>query len=122
MEPSIRYAVASDSAWIAFWSLGAATSLMILPMLPFTHIQLEWQFPERRAWYARLSQARMLIRHDGRGSGLSEREVNDFSLDSQILDLEAVVDHLGLERFAIFALFLLDLPLIGGSAAEFAFG
>ena len=78
---------------------------MVLPMLPFSHILSEWQFPERRAWYERLPQTRKLIRYDGRGTGLSEREVVDFSLESQLRDLEAVVDRLALDRLAIFAPF-----------------
>jgi class 3 adenylate cyclase len=36
-----------------------------------------------------------------RGSGLSQRDVSEFSLDSELLDLEAVVDRLGLETFAL---------------------
>jgi class 3 adenylate cyclase len=45
----------------------------------------------------------MLVRYDRRGSGLSERDVTGYSLDAHLLDLEAVVDRLGLERFALFA-------------------
>src|SRR4030067_709391 len=44
---------------------------------------------------------RMLVRYDGRGSGLSDREVSDYSLEAWLLDLEAVVERLGLERFAL---------------------
>jgi class 3 adenylate cyclase len=43
----------------------------------------------------------MVVRYDCRGAGLSDRDVTDFSLDAQVLDLEAVVDRLGLERFAL---------------------
>ena len=105
MEPQIRYAVAADGVRIALWTLGAGRPLLLLPMLPFSHIQIEWQVPERRAWYERLSQHGMLVRYDGRGTGLSEREIDDFSLESQLHDLRAVVNHLQLERFAMFAPF-----------------
>jgi len=40
-----------------------------------------------------------------RGHGLSDRDVADFSLDAHVTDLEAVVDRLGLERFALLAVF-----------------
>ena len=115
MQPSIQFATASDGVRIAFWTLGAGAPLAALPMLPFSHIQLEWQVPERRAWYERLAQTRTLIRYDGRGTGLSEREASDFSLDSQLRDLEAVVDRLGLDRFALFAPFF-----AGPTAISFA--
>jgi class 3 adenylate cyclase len=62
---------------------------------------MEWQIPALHRWNERLAEKRMLIRYDGRGWGLSEREVTDYSLDVLMLDLEAVVDRLSLERFAL---------------------
>src|SRR3990170_2794323 len=44
---------------------------------------------------------RNLVRYDTRGFGLSQREVTDFSIDAMLLDLEAVADRLGLEKFAL---------------------
>ena len=101
MEPRIQYAQTADGVSIAFWTLGEGRPLVWMGSLPFTHVQLEWQFPELRRWYERLAEARKLVRYDGRGSGLSDREVADYSLDAHMLDLEAVVDRLGLERFAL---------------------
>jgi class 3 adenylate cyclase len=51
--------------------------------------------------YERLARKRKLVRYDGRGSGLSDRDVADYSLDALMLDLEAVVDRTGLESFAL---------------------
>jgi class 3 adenylate cyclase len=67
----------------------------------FSHIQLEWQLPECRRWYERLAEKRKLVRYDLRGTGLSDRDVTDYSLEADLRDLEAVVDRLGLERFAL---------------------
>jgi len=47
----------------------------------------------------------MLVRYDVRGTGWSEREVSDYSLDALVADAEAVVDRLGLDRFDIFGAF-----------------
>jgi len=66
-----------------------------------SHVQLEWQNPDVRRWYERLAEKRKLVRYDGRGTGLSEHEVTDYSLDARVLDLEAIVDCLGLETFAL---------------------
>jgi pimeloyl-ACP methyl ester carboxylesterase len=101
MEPRIQYAQTKDGVSIAFWTLGEGTPLVTMPNVPFSHIQLEWQIPEYRRWYEREAEKRMLVRYDGRGHGLSDRDVNDYSLDAQILDVEAVVDRLGLERLAL---------------------
>jgi class 3 adenylate cyclase len=101
MEPRIQYAQTKDGVSIAYSTFGEGMPLVQMPDLPFSHIQLEWQFPEFRRWNERMAEKRKLVRYDGRGSGLSEREVTDFSLEAHLLDLEAVVDRLGLERFAL---------------------
>jgi pimeloyl-ACP methyl ester carboxylesterase len=76
--------------------------LVHMPLV-FPHIQLEWQMREVRSFYERLMEKRMLVRYDDRGLGLSQRDVTGMgSVDSKVLDLEAVVDRLGLERFALF--------------------
>ena len=47
MEPRIQYAQTADGVSIAFWTLGEDTPLVHMPLL-FSHIQLEWEFPECR--------------------------------------------------------------------------
>jgi pimeloyl-ACP methyl ester carboxylesterase len=42
-----------------------------------------------------------LVRYDERGTGLSDRDVADFSFDAFVRDLETVVDDCGLQRFAL---------------------
>src|SRR3990170_1890214 len=100
MEPRIQYAKTTDGVNIAFWTLGEGLPFVCMPAM-FSHVQLDWQYPDVRRWYERLARGRMLVRYDGRGVGLSERNVTDYSLDARILDLEAVVGRLGLERFAL---------------------
>ncbi|MEE8347575.1 MAG: adenylate/guanylate cyclase domain-containing protein [Dehalococcoidia bacterium] len=102
MEPRIQYATTKDGVSIAFWTLGEGMPLVHTPP-PFGHVQLEWQNPENRQFFERLAQSRMLVRYDGRGMGLSERDVTDFSVDTFVLDLEAVVGHLGLQSISLFA-------------------
>ncbi len=111
MEPRIQYAKTKDGVSIAFWTLGEGVPLLSMPNPPFSHIQLEWQIPEWRRYDEWLAERRMLVRYDGRGNGLSDRDVADYSLEGHVLDLEAVVGHLGLERFALMA------PLHSGPAA-----
>ena len=101
MEPRIQYAKTADGVSIAFWTLGEGVPFVNMPMLPWGHIQLGWQNPGQRRWYERLAEKRKLVRYDGRGMGLSERNPADYSVEAHMLDLEAVVDRLDIQRFAL---------------------
>ncbi|MEX2158736.1 MAG: adenylate/guanylate cyclase domain-containing protein [Dehalococcoidia bacterium] len=103
MEPQIQYAKTSDGVSIAYWSIGEGEPLVYMPNVIWSHAQLEWQFPEMRRWYEKLATRHTLVRFDMRGTGLSQRTVADYSLETLQLDLQAVVERLGLERFALFA-------------------
>lgn len=71
--------------------------------MAFSHVQLEWEIPEMRSWYERLAQSYRLVRYDGRGCGLSTRQVKDRSLHGLVRDLEAVAGEIGQQRFVLFA-------------------
>ena len=71
MNPRIQYALTADGASVAFWSLGIGPPVIQMPLMPFTHIQLEWEDPDFNAWYTALLQRFRLIRYDTRGCGLS---------------------------------------------------
>jgi len=105
MEPRIQYAKTSDGVNIAFWTLGEGMPVVEMPAGEFSHIQLEWQTSHMRGWYEGLAKKRMLVHYDGRGRGLSDRDATDYSLEAEMLDLKAVVDRLGLDRFALIGLF-----------------
>lgn len=102
MEPRIRYASTADGVRIAFWTLGQGLPVLFLAGGPWNHVEL-WQVPECRRWYERLAQKWLLVRYDVRGTGLSQREIADYSLDALVRDVEAVVDRVGMERFAVLA-------------------
>src|SRR5215216_5984408 len=104
MEPRIQYATTADGVSIAFWTLGEGVPLLYMAGGPWGHIEL-WDIPECRRWYERLAQKRMLIRYDVRGTGFSERDVSDYSLEALVLDVEAVVDRLGLDTFEMLGAF-----------------
>jgi class 3 adenylate cyclase len=101
MEPRIQYTHTADGVSIAFWTLGEGVPFVNMPVLPWSHIQLEWQNPGLRRWYERLAEKRKLVRYDGRGTGLSDRNVVDYSVDAHMLDLQAVVERLGVQTFVL---------------------
>ena len=106
MEPRIQYATTADGVSIAYWEMGDGVPFVNPPPAgPWSHIQLEWEIPEWRHWYEHLIRHLRLIRYDGRGAGLSDRDRESCSLETNLRDLEAVVDELGLERFALFGIY-----------------
>lgn len=102
MEPRIQYAKTSDGVSIAYWSMGEGLPFVHLPPgYPFTHLKAEWDIPGWLAWCQQLAAYVRLIRLDLRGCGLSDRDVADRSVEKLVVDVEAVVDALGLEQFAL---------------------
>jgi class 3 adenylate cyclase len=105
MDPRIQYARTADGVSIAYYSVGDGMPIVVMPSLPVSHVERELQIPEWRVWYERLGQDRRMIRYDSRGTGMSDRNHLERDIDSMVLDLEAVVDKLNLERFALHAIF-----------------
>jgi class 3 adenylate cyclase/pimeloyl-ACP methyl ester carboxylesterase len=103
MEPVIQYAMTSDGVSIAFSTLGEGPPVVILPVLPLSHLQVEWQMPGMREFLEQFATSNKVIRFDARGLGLSDRGESERSLEAHLRDLEAVVDKIGLDRFALFA-------------------
>ena len=105
MEPQVRYARTSDGVSIAYSVAGGgpATPSVWLPGPPFGHSQLSWGLAPWRARFEGLAVDRPFVFVDFRGMGMSDRKVDDLSLEALVSDLSAVVDHLELERFDLHA-------------------
>jgi pimeloyl-ACP methyl ester carboxylesterase/DNA-binding CsgD family transcriptional regulator len=99
--PVIRYAGSADGTRIAYAAWGHGPALVVTPSLPVSNLELEWRSSRYRSFWGALAEQRTLVRFDCRGSGLSQRQVDDFSLGALAADIEAVVDALSLERFAL---------------------
>jgi class 3 adenylate cyclase/DNA-binding CsgD family transcriptional regulator len=100
MEPRIQYARTSDGVNIAHGTWGEGMPLVNVPMVNWPWLQIMSQ-SDLAPWVERLASKVMFVTYDGRGTGLSDRDVSTFSLDTFLLDLEAVVDHLRLGTFAL---------------------
>ncbi len=101
MEPQVQYAKTSDGVSVAFSLAGSGPPLVYARTWPAVHVQLDWQQEDPGKLYKALAAKRTLITFDRRGAGLSDRGVSELTLEEFTLDLEAVVDQLGLERFAL---------------------
>jgi pimeloyl-ACP methyl ester carboxylesterase/class 3 adenylate cyclase len=103
MEPVIQYARTADGVNIACSAIGEGPPLVVLPILPLSHLQVEWQLPGMREFLEAFAANYRVVRFDARGLGLSDRGESDRSLDAYLLDLEAVLERLGIDRFAMFS-------------------
>ena len=100
--PPVQYVTTPDGFRIAYCVTGKGMPCVIVPV-GFHHIKLMSKVDAYRPWIAGLAERFMLVQYDGRGQGLSTRNLAAFSQDDRLVDLEAVVDHLKLEPAVLFA-------------------
>jgi pimeloyl-ACP methyl ester carboxylesterase/DNA-binding CsgD family transcriptional regulator len=100
---TIRFCTTPDGVRIAYAASGSGPPLVKAANW-MSHLEFDWNSPVWRHWLTALSASHTLVRYDERGLGLSDWDVDDFSLDAWVQDLETVVDALGLERFPLLGL------------------
>lgn len=100
----IHFARASDGVSIAYTTMGAGPALLLVNGW-VSHLELDTANPASARYLEGLSDGgrRRLIRFDTRGSGLSDRDVEDLSVEARARDIEAVVDAMGLDKVAVYA-------------------
>ncbi|HWC28653.1 MAG TPA: LuxR C-terminal-related transcriptional regulator [Dehalococcoidia bacterium] len=101
--PSVQYARAADGFSIAYCVIGEGRPLVLLPE-PMSDLLITWSMPARNNLYQSLAERFQLIRYDERGDGMSQRDLpSTVAATDFVLDIEAVVDRLNLERFILFS-------------------
>ena len=109
----IRFCRASDGTRLAYAIHGSGPPLVVVSCW-LSHLQHDWQSPVWRHFLDELGEIATVIRYDERGFGMSDWDVDDFSIEARVSDLEAVLDSTGFERFAL-------LGMSGGSAVAMAY-
>ena len=99
-DQQIRFCTSSDGVGIAYATIGSGPPLVKAANW-LSHLEVDGRSPVWRHWIRELSRHNTLVRYDERGCGLSDWNVEDFSLEAWVRDLEAVVDALELERFPL---------------------
>jgi DNA-binding winged helix-turn-helix (wHTH) protein/alpha-beta hydrolase superfamily lysophospholipase len=112
-KQAVTFCRTSDGVNIAVASVGCGPVLVQAARWA-THIEYDWQNLVTGPLLQRLADRFHLVRYDGRGTGLSDRDVPAISFQTMLFDLEAVVDALALERFAL-------LGISGGAATSIAY-
>jgi pimeloyl-ACP methyl ester carboxylesterase/DNA-binding CsgD family transcriptional regulator len=100
MRQVVRFA-ATPAGRVAYSVTGSGPPLLCLPGW-VSHLGLLWEDPGHRRFVGALAREHTVIRFDKLGCGLSDRVRTDFSMESELVVLAALVEHLGLKRFALF--------------------
>lgn len=100
MRQVVRFA-ATPAGRVAYSVTGSGPPLVWLVGW-VTHLGLQWEFPEHRRFVEALAREHTVIRVDKIGCGLSDRARTDFTMEFELAVLEALVEHLGITRFALF--------------------
>jgi class 3 adenylate cyclase len=101
-EPQIQFAQTSDGVNIAYYSMGEGPALVSVSSILWSHLRRQWPFQEYHRRGRGLGRGLRVIRYDSRGTGLSGRSSLDFSMEARLRDLEAVLDRVKVDRFALF--------------------
>jgi pimeloyl-ACP methyl ester carboxylesterase len=99
--PRISYARSADGVSLAFTVAGDGPAVVFVPWVPFSNLRAEWQNPILNRVFGQLAQRLVLVHYDGRGTGHSQRDVTDLSLEAMVGDLEAVIDRAGLGEVSL---------------------
>ena len=103
VDQQIRFCTTADGARIAYSAIGSGP-LLVRVLGHFTHLEKEWEWPDLRHFWERLAEHFTVVRYDGRGIGLSDQFGGDFTEETRLFDLDAVltaVDAKGTTLFGI---------------------
>lgn len=92
-----------DGTRIAYAIAGSGPPLVKVANY-MSHLEYAWDSPVWIHWLDELTREHTLIHYDERGTGLSDRDVEDLSFEAWVRDLEAVVEATGITKFPLFAM------------------
>jgi pimeloyl-ACP methyl ester carboxylesterase len=114
MRGETRYA-RSGTFHIAYQVNGRGPLDLVATPGSVSHLEHQWEEPHFARYLGRLASFSRLITFDKRGTGLSDRDAGDPTLDARMDDIRAVMDAAGSKRAA-----LLGVSEGGPMAAMFA--
>src|SRR5882757_1075632 len=96
----VQFCKTSDDVRIAYACIGEGPPVAWAAHW-LSHLSFNWESPVWRHWTEEFAKDHAFVHYDERGNGLSDWNNPEFSVDAFVRDLEAVVDALGLDRFAL---------------------
>ncbi|MEO5717377.1 MAG: adenylate/guanylate cyclase domain-containing protein [Chthoniobacterales bacterium] len=94
--PKTKYARSGDVC-IAYQITGEGPFDVVWAPGTMSHLDLDWEIPQRALFFERFSKFCRLIRFDKRGTGLSDRPVHMATLEERTDDIRAVMDDIGIK-------------------------
>ena len=99
MEQQIRFCTSADGTQLAYAAYCDGDALPVVRVSSWIVTEeLNWDDLGFREITEGLAPGGCLYSYDRRGIGASQRNVEDVSLEAQVEDLAAIVDHAGLDR------------------------
>jgi pimeloyl-ACP methyl ester carboxylesterase/DNA-binding SARP family transcriptional activator len=96
----VQFCRTTDGVRIAYAKIGNGPPLVWAAHW-LSHLSFSWESPLWGHWTEEFAKDYCFVHYDERGNGLSDWDSPTFSVDAFVRDLEAVVDTLGLDRFAL---------------------
>jgi pimeloyl-ACP methyl ester carboxylesterase/DNA-binding SARP family transcriptional activator len=96
----VQFCTTSDGVRIAYACVGDGPPVVWAAHW-LSHLAFSWESPIWRHWTEEFAKDHSFVHYDERGNGLSDWDNPTFSVDAFVGDLEAVVDALGFDRFAL---------------------
>ena len=100
MEPRIQYAKTSDGVNIAYAVFGSGPAAIVSPSNIWGTLHMYKNPSGFNPVDELIALGWSILTYDGRGSGSSDRDVIDFSMEARLRDLEAVIEVAAPDRFA----------------------
>jgi pimeloyl-ACP methyl ester carboxylesterase len=100
MQQQIGFCNTADGVRIAYATVGEGPAVVVAQWAP-SHLGLDWEEPRVRDFWKTVGRHHLVVRYDKHGCGLSDRDRTDFSLDSEVRTIEAIVKKLGLKSFVL---------------------
>jgi len=94
MQPDTKYAKSGDVR-VAYQVTGEGPVDLVLAPGTASHLDLDWEWPEKASFLERLGSFCRLIRFDKRGTGLSDRPTDAATFEERMDDIRAVMDAAG---------------------------
>ena len=96
----VRFVESQVGARIAYTTVGSGPPLVVVPAW-VTSLEAVTALSGYRRFHDALSRHHTVVLYDRWGTGLSDRDRNDFSLEAEVQVFSDLVDHLRLRRFAV---------------------